>query len=405
MIRFDTSDKKPKLYDIAVISLVTLFLTLFLIFLKDVNEMVLVLNVLWAIYLFSVIVLLLSAFVRQLRYNPYSYNTIIYMGFSLFLIAFFVILVFSAIGMVIDPQRRTLYSLFGTLATSAHSYSLLIFPFIFLFSIGLCVSNIALLKREGKSFVNTLGILLSICLIGGEVFLFALNYYAYGSFEEVLRHDLIVNTLSAVYLYFECMMIGTIIANNIAIRYTPPYDRDFLIVLGCGIRKDGTPYPLLASRIDAALSFYHEQLQKTGKKARFIASGGQGPSEVISEARSIADYLLKHGISEEDVFLEDRSTTTDENMRFSKEIVDSADPNGKVAFATNEYHLFRSGIKARRVKMRAVGIGAKTKWYFWPNAAVREFIGLLSQHRLKQGLLIGGLIVFYLLTTYLSYVF
>ena len=76
---------------------------------------------------------------------------------------------------------------------------------------------------------------------------------------------------------------------------------------------------------------------------------------------------------------------------------------GNVAFATTNYHVFRSGLMARRVKMRAVGMGAKTKWYFWPNAAVREFVGILTDHRLKQALILGGLVLFYAVSTILLY--
>ncbi|MBQ3275733.1 MAG: hypothetical protein IJH47_01575 [Oscillospiraceae bacterium] len=48
-------------------------------------------------------------------------------------------------------------------------------------------------------------------------------------------------------------------------------------------------------------------------------------------------------------------------------------------------------------------MGAKTKWYFWPNAAVREFVGLLTEHRLKQGLILGGMVVFYVALTLTVY--
>ena len=65
--------------------------------------------------------------------------------------------------------------------------------------------------------------------------------------------------------------------------------------------------------------------------------------------------------------------------------------------------MFRSGLLARRVKMRAVGMGAETKWYFWPNAAVREFAGLLTKHRGKQALILGGMIVFYVALTLYVY--
>jgi uncharacterized SAM-binding protein YcdF (DUF218 family) len=90
-------------------------------------------------------------------------------------------------------------------------------------------------------------------------------------------------------------------------------------------------------------------------------------------------------------------------MRFSKQKIDEAGGGGEVAFFTTNYHVFRAGLKARRVKMRAVGMGAPTKWYFWPNAAVREFVGLLTEHRLKQGLLLSGLAAVYAILTVIVY--
>ena len=53
--------------------------------------------------------------------------------------------------------------------------------------------------------------------------------------------------------------------------------------------------------------------------------------------------------------------------------------------------------------MRAVGMGAKTKWYFWPNAAVREFVGLLTKHKGKQALILGALVAAYVVLTLLAY--
>ena len=96
-------------------------------------------------------------------------------------------------------------------------------------------------------------------------------------------------------------------------------------------------------------------------------------------------------------------TDTAENMAFSKEKILAVCPEAKVAFATTNYHVFRSGLKARRVKLRAQGMGCRSKWYFWPNAAVREFVGLLTQHRVKQGLILVGLIASYVLLTALNY--
>ena len=114
-------------------------------------------------------------------------------------------------------------------------------------------------------------------------------------------------------------------------------------------------------------------------------------------------YLAEQGVPGERMILEDQSADTAENMRFSREKIMARSSDAKIAFSTTNYHVFRSGIKARRVKMRAVGMGAKTKWYFWPNAAVREFAGLLTQHRVKQGLILLSLIVSYVVLTILKY--
>ena len=139
------------------------------------------------------------------------------------------------------------------------------------------------------------------------------------------------------------------------------------------------------------------------------------------------NYLLEHGIRPGQILTEDRSTDTAENMRFSREVIlkdlaaknkvnpDAADAGSpadlrpavepsrpgklptinRIAFSTTNYHVFRSGLHARRVKMRALGMGAPTRWYFWPNAAVREFVGLLTAHRLKQALILTGIVLIY----------
>ncbi|MGN0470664.1 MAG: YdcF family protein, partial [Acutalibacteraceae bacterium] len=70
-----------------------------------------------------------------------------------------------------------------------------------------------------------------------------------------------------------------------------------------------------------------------------------------------------------------------ENMKFSKEIID--DVNAKVLFSTTNYHVFRSGIFASQAGLEAEGTGSKTKWYFWPNAFIREFVGLIVSQKKK----------------------
>ena len=402
MIRFDTRNKKPKLYDLLVLTAAAAVLMAAFILLVPSSHALAVCTILGVYYL-AVIVRLLTAFRGQLQYNPYSYNTIYYAGFALFVLFVLVEHIILSARILRYPDIYTTAQLLYMALGSAKTYMLLTSPFLLVFAAALCVSNISLIRHEGKRLVNVLGIILSFLLVGGLAFLFAFDYYASGSQWEVMIHDLIANLFAAVYLYFECMLIGAIVADAIAARYEPEPDKDFIIILGCGIRGDGTPTPLLRGRIDRALAFAEKQKAQTGRDVTFVTSGGQGPDEVVSESASMKQYLLEHGVPEERIVEEDRSTDTAENMRFSKEKIQAIDPQGKVAFSTTNYHVFRSGLYARRVKMRAVGMGAKTRWYFWPNAAVREFVGLLTEHRLKQAIVIGCMIVLYVVLTLLVY--
>lgn len=399
---FDTLNKKPKLWDLAILGALVVG-AIALLFALDAERNTLAIAIILDVFFPILIARLMLAFFRQLRYNPYSYNTIIYVGFSLFFLSAWILQVVLTVRMLREPALYQLPTVLMTVLNSAKNYMQLSVPFILVFSVLLCISNLSLIRHEGLRGVNILGIVLSVLMLASEAFLFFVDFYASGSQVEVMIHDIFVNTFAAIYLYFECMLIGTIVANIIVVRYEPDPDKDFIIILGCGIRKDGTPSPLLRGRIDRAFRFAETQKAQTGKEPIFIVSGGQGKDEVVPESTAMKRYLLELGVPEERIVEEDQSHDTLENMRFSKEKIQAIDPNGTVAFVTTNYHVFRGGLCARRVKMRALGMGAKTKWYFWPNASVREFVGLLTEHRGKQALIFGGMLLFYIALTVFCY--
>ena len=401
-MKFDTRNKKPKLYNLLLQALFVLLIVILLVQ-KNAQRHAALISALIGLFLLAAVGQLIAALFKQIQYNPYSYNTIYYMGFSLFLLAVAVMQLRITLLLIRYPQVYQANEILHILLDSAKNFMYYSSPFLLLFSAALCVSNISLIRHEGRRLVNILGILLSFLLVAGLVLLFLFDRYASGSRLQVMLHDLAANIFAAVYLYFECMLIGAIVADVIAARYEPEPDKDFLIVLGCGFRKDGSPSPLLRGRLDRALRFAENQEAATGKAPIFVTSGGQGPDEVCSESACMKRYLLEQGVPEERILEEDRSTDTFENMKYSKAQIWKVNPQGKVAFATTNYHVFRSGLYARRVKMRAVGMGADTKWYFWPNASVREFVGLLTEHRGKQILIFGSLILTYTILTILAY--
>ena len=361
-------------------------------------------NLIFALYFGGIAACLAAAFFRQLRSDLYSYNTIFYAGFSLFVLSLAVTHLAAAVQAFLAPEEYRAAQMLYTLLHSAKNYMFVTSPLLFCFSLALFVSNVALIRHEGRRFVNLLGILLAICLTGGELVIAWLDFRSAYSQQVFLLKNLAVNLIAAFYLYFECMIVGAITADWIAAKRRPKPGKDFLIVLGCGLKKDGTPTPLLRGRLDLALRFDREQRQRCGKEARYLVSGGQGPDEPQSEAASMYGYLLSQGIPASRIVLEDSSSDTSENMRYSRELIDALSPGASAAFFTTNYHVFRAGLKARQEGLfNADGMGAPTKWYFWPNAAVREFVGLLTEHRRRQALVLTGISLAYAILTVLAY--
>ena len=401
-MKFYTRTKKPHLYDVLAAAAVTVAAVAALS-IAGKGQYSAICAVIFDVFFVYAIVRLVTAFIGQLQYNPYSYNIVYYSGFALFLLFVLVTDVILTVKMIMSPDIYGESMMLFTLTDSAKTYMLISAPFIAIFAVALCVSNISLIIHEGKKPSNFIGIIFSLLLVGGEIFLFNADKSASGSQTQVMIHDIFVNLFAALYLYFECMIIGVITANAIVIHNEPEPDRDFIIILGCWIGEDGKITPLLRGRVERAIEFAEKQEKLTGKKAMFITSGGKGSDEKMSESAAMKKCLMENGIPEDRIIEEDQSTTTVENMVFSKKKIEAIKKDAKVAYATTGYHVFRSGIFAGRAKIKSIGIGSKTKWYFWPNAAVREFGGLLIEHRGKQAIIFTSLCLIYVVLTILAY--
>lgn len=155
---------------------------------------------------------------------------------------------------------------------------------------------------------------------------------------------------------------------------------DFVVVLGSGLLGGAKVPPLLASRLHRARSVYEKQAAR-GKPPVIVTSGGQGPDELLSEADAMADYLIGHGLPAEHVRREDRSRTTDENLRLSMEIMAAEKPDYRCLVVTNNFHVLRAALVARETGVRGQVIGAPTAAYFWPSATIREFAAIFLAHK------------------------
>lgn len=352
------------------------------------------------IFLVVLAAVMLISFKKQIKISIFAYKNISYLGVALFSIFLFIFIAMFSVGD--DSLTLSFYSLSSTVAmitVSFQAFVILFLPVTFILSIALSLSNISLVRHEGFRPANLLGIAFSILLlIGACILLFSNTIFdslfanADGITGILIRIQGLINIFCGVTLcYFESLLFGSVICGVKAARHKPKYDKDYIIILGCGIAKDGSLLPLLRGRVDKAIEFYKKQKEESGKSAVFIPSGGQGPDEIISESEAMRNYLISKGISEDKIIMEDKSTTTYENMLFSKQIIDSINPESKVAFSTTNYHVFRSGILANSVGLHAEGIGSKTKWYFWPNAFLRELVGVVVS-KIKVNILIVSLI-------------
>ncbi len=149
-----------------------------------------------------------------------------------------------------------------------------------------------------------------------------------------------------------------------------PEDNATVIVLGCQVRGS-EPSRMLTDRCNAALKYLNEH-----PDAKCVASGGKGSGEDISEAQAIRNYLVSHGVSEDRIYLEDRSTNTSENLSFSAELIREKGLNTEVAIASDNFHQLRASIFAKRNGLTPSAIGCPTYWLLTAGYWTREVLAV-----------------------------
>lgn len=335
------------------------------------------------ILILAVLYIELKHYIKSVRNNLYQYKNITFLALIIFLIFMFINQLIQ-----ITNYKGLAYSI-ELIIKSVNVFSKTILPLVIITSLLVTISHIKLLKREGFTWRNMLGVILGLLLIiltlipnilskifeNSQVYIddkTTIVYYIY-TFVELFTYALVS--------YLECIFISTIVLALISARRIPKFNKDYIIILGCRIRKDGTLIPILKSRVDRAISFSKMQYDATGKDIIFIPSGGKGNDEVISEAKAIKNYLLEQGINKNSIIVEDKSKNTYENIKFSYRLINKKNKVANIAFSTTNFHVFRAGLIATGQGIRVEGIGARTKAYFSINAFIREFIATLYSEK------------------------
>ena len=228
--------------------------------------------------------------------------------------------------------------------------------------------SLRLMRREGWHPRNLQSCLLCLGLTGLSCLTLALSR----------GKDGYADILTGLLLYAAGVLISSVVLGVIAGRREAPCDRDAVLILGSQIREDGTLTPLLRGRADRALAFARREERETGYLPLLVPTGGQGADEPLSEGEAIGRYLLSQGYPRERILQETRATGTVENLRFSRELLcQSGISHPRIAFATSDFHVLRTGVLAREAGMDAAGIGSPTRLYFWVNAYAREILVML----------------------------
>ncbi|MFM1581061.1 YdcF family protein [Helcococcus bovis] len=280
-----------------------------------------------------------------------------------------------------SPVRIFVFTLIGLF-----SLFVLLIP-IFLV-IALIYNGIKILQKEGFSLNNLLSLSLGLYILlistVGNILIYKFNIPA------IFKHLIILSNM--YFSYISLIAISYTISGFLNFANVKRKNLDYIIVLGSGLINDKVT-PLLASRINKGIKIF-----KKNPNSKIIMSGGQGEDENIAEGEAMKQYALNLGISEKDIIVEDKSTTTRENLIFSKELMKE---NPKIAVVTNYYHLFRALIIAKQEKIKCIGYGAKTKLYFTINAFIREIIAFLVMYKNIHFVSVAMITLVYIFINYL----
>jgi uncharacterized SAM-binding protein YcdF (DUF218 family) len=237
-------------------------------------------------------------------------------------------------------------------------------------------NGVVMFRSEGRRLGNMVSLLLGLLLIALPILAVAL----------VLTLNPLAIGLAAL-LFFLCSYFGVVFV--VFLAYAIAYGRmpfretpQGIVVLGSRL-IDGEVPPLLRSRLDRALQIYRD----TSPRPLLIPSGGQGHDEPRPEGVAMGEYLVAAGAAPGDVMVEGKSVNTEENLLLSSELFAESGRSGPLLAVTNNYHVLRAALLARRLRIDAEVVGAPTARYYLPSAFLREYVAVLVEHKWLHALL------------------
>lgn len=144
-------------------------------------------------------------------------------------------------------------------------------------------------------------------------------------------------------------------------------DADCILVLGCGVREDGTPSLMLRDRLETGIALYDAKAAP-----KLLMSGDHGRKD-YDEVNLMKDYAMERGIPSEDIFMDHAGFSTYDSMYRARDIFCAE----KVIVVSQEYHLYRALYLAEELGLEACGVSALDVEY--RGQAYREFREMLAR--------------------------
>lgn len=225
-----------------------------------------------------------------------------------------------------------------------------------------------------KAIINTgnaFGLLTAGVFIGAGVFFNPLLRLLKRLWQSVGGKAIIILFCVAV-ITFLSVFIPTLVR---VVRFSEynAADQKTVIVLGCKVNGTEPSYALW-NRTHVAAEYLNEH-----PDAVAILSGGQGWDEGISEAEAMKGVMLEEGIDESRFYVEDKSTSTDENFDFSKTIIDENGLSTEVAVATHDYHQLRASMIAEKNGLTPASLPVPSVRWSRATFFTREVFGVWVQ--------------------------
>lgn len=224
-----------------------------------------------------------------------------------------------------------------------------------------------LLIRFGITFGTVSALFVSLS------FYFILFLYHYKQKNRSMATKITFNMIITGYIIVVMVVVTllTLILSESKTVVKEYSDVDYAIVLGAGLYGDKIS-PILKIRLDTA----YDQLKDSD--IPIIVSGGQGPDELISEAEAMATYLVEKGIKADRIILEDQSTSTKENIKFSNNLVNKENKDLNVVFFTSDYHMYRAKMLGERIGWNSQGYAGINPFFVRLNFMIREVFDLFK---------------------------